>query len=114
MAGIAEPPLEIFQCRRSKFTPTPQIWRGPDAFCKSLVLTYSRRSALAQSSTLFVGLDVQKEAIAVASVAAEREAEVVPRGTISTRQGDIDKLSRKLQAKGKRLHFVYEAGPCGY
>jgi len=36
------------------------------------------------------------------------------RGTIGTRQGDIDKLLRKLQAKGKTLHFVYEAGPCGY
>jgi transposase len=35
-------------------------------------------------------------------------------GTIGTRQGDIDKLIRKLQAKGKPLHWVYEAGPCGY
>jgi transposase len=47
-------------------------------------------------------------------VAEEREAEVVSLGTIGTRQCDIDKLVRKLQAKGKTLHFVYEAGPCGY
>jgi transposase len=46
-------------------------------------------------------------------VAEEREAEVVSLGTIGTRQCDIDKLVRKLQAKGKTLHFVYEAGPCG-
>jgi len=59
-------------------------------------------------------LDVHKETIAVAYVAAEREAEVTSLGTIGTRQGDIDKLVRKLQAKGKTLHFVYEAGPCGY
>src|SRR2546427_2655729 len=77
-------------------------------------LTYNRRSAMAQGSTLFIGLDVHKESIAVASGSAEREAEVVFLGTIGTRQGDIDKLIRKLQSKGKTLHFVYEAGPCGY
>src|SRR3989442_2749727 len=77
-------------------------------------LTYNRRSAMAQGSTLFIGLDVHKESIAVAYGSAEREAEVVFLGTIGTRQGDIDKLIRKLQSKGKTLHFVYEAGPCGY
>src|SRR5207247_10813410 len=69
---------------------------------------------MAQASTLFVGLDVHKETIAVAYAADDREAEVVAFGTIGTRQCDIDKLIRKLQAKGKPLHFVYEAGPCGY
>src|SRR6266446_2363302 len=69
---------------------------------------------MAHSSTLFVGVDVHKETIAVAYVTEEREAEVVFLGTIGTRQCDLDKLIRKLQAKGKKLHFVYEAGPCGY
>jgi transposase len=69
---------------------------------------------MAQASTLFVGLDVHKETIAVAYAADEREAEVVAFGTIGTRQCDIDKLIRKLQAKGKPLHLVHEAGPCGY
>src|SRR2546426_267218 len=69
---------------------------------------------MAQASTLFVGLDVHKETIAVAYAADDREAEVVAFGTIGTRPCDIDKLIRKLQAKGKSLHFVYEAGPCGY
>ena len=69
---------------------------------------------MAQGSTLFIGLDVHKETIAVAYVAEEREAEVLSLGTIGTRQCDIDKVIRKLQAKGKPLHFVYEAGPCGY
>jgi transposase len=68
---------------------------------------------MAQGSTLFIGLDVHKETIAVAYVAEEREAEVLSLGTIGTRQGDIDKLIRRLQAKGKPLHLVYEAGPCG-
>jgi transposase len=69
---------------------------------------------VAHTSTLFIGLDVHKETIAVAYVAAEREAEVISLGTSGTRQGDIDKLVRRLQAKGKIRHFVYEAGPCGY
>ena len=69
---------------------------------------------MAHASTLFVGLDVHKETIAVAYVGAEREAEVISLGTMGTRQGDIDKLVRKLQGKGKTLHFVYAAGPCGY
>jgi transposase len=69
---------------------------------------------MAPASTLFVGLDVPKETIAVAYVGEEREAEVVSLGTIGTRQKDIDALVRKLQGKGTRLHFVYEAGPCGY
>ncbi len=67
-----------------------------------------------QSSTLYVGLDVHKESIAVAYVAQEHGAEVVSLGTIGTRQCDIDKLLRHLQSKGQQLVFVYEAGPCGY
>jgi len=61
-----------------------------------------------------VGLEVPKEPSAVASGGEAREAEVVSLGIVGTRQCDIDKLIRKLQAKGKTLHFVYEAGPCGY
>jgi len=69
---------------------------------------------MAQGSTLFVGLAVHKESITVAYVIDEREAEVISLGTIGTRQCDLDKLIRQLQAKGKKLHLVYEAGPCGY
>src|SRR6266571_3477571 len=67
-----------------------------------------------QSSTLYVGLDVHKESIAVAYVAQEHGAEVISLGTVGTRQCDIDKLLRHLQSKGQQLVFVYEAGPCGY
>jgi transposase len=67
-----------------------------------------------QSSTLYIGLDVHKEAIAVAYVAKAHDAEVIYLGTIGTRQADIDQLVRKLQSKAKHLVFVYEAGPCGY
>jgi transposase len=66
------------------------------------------------SSTLYVGLDVHKDSIAVAYVAKDHDAEVIYLGTIGTRQCDIDQLVRKLQAKAKHLVFIYEAGPCGY
>jgi hypothetical protein len=66
------------------------------------------------SKTVYVGLDVHKESIAVAYAPEDRGAAVVSLGAIGTRQCDIDKLIRKLQSKGATLVFVYEAGPCGY
>jgi transposase len=66
------------------------------------------------SKTLSVGLDNHKESIAVAYAPEDRGAEVVSLGPIGTRQCDIDKLLRHLQAKVARLVLVYEAGPCGY
>src|SRR5919206_2243643 len=74
----------------------------------------SRRSTMSQSSTLFIGMEVHKETIAVAYVAQDHGAEVTYLGTIGTRQCDIDQLVRKMQSKAKHLIFVYEAGPCGY
>ena len=65
------------------------------------------------SSTLYVGLDVHKDSIAVASIAKDHDAEVIYLGTMGTRQCDIDQLVRTLQAKAQHLVFVYEAGPCG-
>jgi transposase len=77
-------------------------------------MQHTRRSALHQSSTLSIGLDVHKESIAVAYVTKEDHAEVVSLGNSGTRQCDIDQLIRKMQSKSKHLVFVYEAGPCGY
>jgi transposase len=67
-----------------------------------------------QSSTLYIGMDVHKDTIAVAYVAQDHGAEVTFLGSIGTRQCDIDSLVRKLQSKAKHLVFVDEAGPCGY
>jgi transposase len=69
---------------------------------------------MSQSSTLYVGMDVHQESIAVAYVTNEHHAEVVYFGAIGTRQYDLDQVIRKLQSKSKHLVFVYEAGPCGY
>jgi transposase len=66
------------------------------------------------STTLYVGLAVHKDSIAMAYVAQEHGAEVTYLGPIGTRQGDIDQLIRKMPSKATHLVFVYAAGPCGY
>lgn len=68
---------------------------------------------MSQSHTLFIGMDVHKESIAVAYVAQDHGAEVTYLGTMGTRQCDIDPLMRKRQSKATHLIFVYDAGPCG-
>lgn len=65
-------------------------------------------------SITFVGLDVHKNSIAVALADAGRNAEVRNYGIIGGSLDDLDRLIKKLVATGKDLHFVYEAGPCGY
>jgi hypothetical protein len=69
---------------------------------------------MSQSRTLFIGMDVHKETIAVAYIAQDHGAEVTSLGPIGTRQCDIDQLVRTMQAKAQHLILVYEAGPCGY
>jgi len=69
---------------------------------------------MSQSTTLFIGMDVHKNSIAVAYVAQDHGAEVTYLGAIGTRQYDIDQMIRKMQSKAKHLIFIYEAGPCGY
>jgi hypothetical protein len=68
---------------------------------------------MGHAHTLDVGLDGPKESIAIASVAEERGAEVVFRGTIGTRPCDLETLVRTLQSKAPPLLFVDEAGPGG-
>jgi hypothetical protein len=54
------------------------------------------------SRTLAIGMDVHTDAMAVADL-----------GIIGRRQGDIDHLTRTLQAQANHLVCVSEAGPCG-
>ena len=65
-------------------------------------------------TTLFVGLDVHKDSIAVAHVCDIASQAPTYVGEIGTRQADIDKLVRRLQSKAPEMIFAYEAGPCGY
>ena len=68
---------------------------------------------MAEPTPLFVGLDVHKDSIAVAHAQGESTSPPVFLGAIGTRQADLDKLIRRLQAKTPALVFAYEAGPCG-
>ena len=66
-----------------------------------------------QSRTLYIGMDVHKDTIAVAYVAQDHGAEVTFLGTSGTRPCDIDSLSRQRPSTATQLLCVYEAGPCG-
>ncbi len=69
---------------------------------------------MAQSTPLFVGLDVHKDSIAVAHAAGGSTAPPVFVGAIGSRQADLDQLLRRLQSKAASLAVAYEAGPSGY
>jgi len=60
----------------------------------------------------YVGLDVHKERNEVAI--AESTGDVRLYGSISNDLHALEKLVVKLRADGVVLHFVYEAGPCGF
>ena len=62
----------------------------------------------------FVGMDVHKNSIEIAIAQRGRNGEVRSYGKIDGTLEALDKVVRKLVSKGGHLHFVYEAGPCGY
>ena len=65
-----------------------------------------------KSSKIFVGMDVHKESIDI--TLAESGGEVRRWGQIGGDQAALERAVRKLESMGKPLHFVYEAGPCGF
>ena len=64
--------------------------------------------------SMFVGLDVHKETIDVSIAEGDRRGEVRHYGMIASDLEPLDKVVRALRASDRRLHFVYEAGPCGF
>ena len=77
--------------------------------------TFARPSTPPSDPTLFVGLDVHNETIAV-SLAPSDSTEVRRYGIIGGKHDDVLKLIKKLAAAhpGVRFQFCYEAGPRGY
>ena len=67
---------------------------------------------MAHDNTVFVGLDVHKDSIAVAY--AVGFGEVASLGSIGVLQRDLQRLCHRMQGKAANVEFVYEAGPCGY
>jgi transposase len=65
---------------------------------------------------VFIGLDTHKVSTEVAHIEDQRGAKIVHHGKIKTNKAAITKLARQYQSKYPQatLHFVYEAGPCGY
>lgn len=62
----------------------------------------------------FIGMDVHKNSIEIAIAQQGRNGDVRNYGQIDGTLDALDKVVRKLVSKGSLLHFVYEAGPCGY
>ena len=62
----------------------------------------------------YVGLDVHKDSISVATAEAGRDGEVRHWGVIRNTPEAVARLARKLVELHRAVEFAYEAGPCGY
>jgi transposase len=63
---------------------------------------------------IYVGLDVDKDSIAVALAEAGKRGEVREHGKVVNTPAALKTLATKLARNGCSLRFCYEAGPCGY
>lgn len=68
------------------------------------------------NSIIFIGLDTHKTFTQLAVLKDERGAKPESLGKINTNKAAFIKLARQLQSQYPKatLHFIYEAGPCGY
>ena len=68
------------------------------------------------NNMIFIGLDTHKDFDEVAYCEDERSSTPTHQGRIPNTKQAIKKLIRQLQSKYPHatLHFIYEAGSCGY
>jgi transposase len=71
---------------------------------------------MVNNSITFIGLDTHKKFLEVAFIEDNRDAKPVNLEPINGTKPALQKLVRQFESKhaGSTLHFVYEAGPCGY
>jgi transposase len=62
----------------------------------------------------FIGMDVHKKTITIAIADQGRQNQPRIYGTIANDLDALNKFCRKMVSTSTQLHFVYEAGPCGY
>jgi transposase len=62
----------------------------------------------------FIGMDVHKKTITIAIANEGRQKQPRVYGSITNNLDALDKFCRKMVSTANQLHFVYEAGPCGY
>lgn len=69
-----------------------------------------------KDNIIFIGLDTHKTFTQVAVLKDHRGTKPEALGKINTNKSSFIKLARQLQSKYPKatLHFIYEAGPCGY
>lgn len=65
---------------------------------------------------VYIGLDTHKEHTEVVYTGSARGSEFIHLGKIKTTKQGLVKQARQFQSRHPKatLHFVYEAGPCGY
>ena len=63
--------------------------------------------------TIYVGIDVSKDKLAVAIADGERRDEVLSLGSFESTTASFDKLLKMLAERGD-ISACYEAGPTGY
>jgi len=66
------------------------------------------------NSIKFIGMDVHKNSITIAIADLDSRGPARSYGTINNDLSALDKFCRKMVSTASQLHFVYEAGPCGY